>query len=37
MDNIKQYKIKWTRYNNIIQELEENLVKAKEKVQEYYS
>ena len=36
MNNVKWYKVKWTRYNNTIQELEENLKKAKEKVQEYY-
>ena len=32
MDGIKQYKVKWTKYNNIIQELKENLNKVKKKV-----
>ena len=36
INSVKQYKVKWIGYNNTIQELEENLNKAKEKVQEYY-
>ena len=31
INNIKQYKVKWTGYNNTIQEPEENLGKAEKK------
>ena len=36
IDNITQYKIKWIGFDNTIQELKENLNKAKGKIQKYY-
>ena len=36
IDGYKQYKVKWTGYNKITQELEENLKNAIKKIKEYY-
>ena len=36
IDGQKQYKVKWTGYNEITWELKENLKNVKKKVEEYY-